>query len=1206
MDNGKQPDNGVSGGVVGVEEGYNKTMDSMGLDTARDVVQSILNQITEGDAPSSNFSGQLIRQLIGGDSHPSRLGSGGVSLDGSLTASELSTSSLSSLNPPRPSRLFAPLPPRPPLSSSAANSKRDVVAGSEQQQQQKPAIPYSVGVELLGTRSLADLCSRTLEASGSQNGFVPGDVVASDNIRRQNGFAVGDAARDKSSSGRRRMFGSEYARVLSTTVLPLQSNSTNVSGANKMFQKSSAVSRKLKSSLTMTPGKESVEPDSVILNIDDCSKAIATAAITDVIVTNGDDVPPRGYYRAFQLAEEPAKSHMAHPGRKRHRLYLNVKKEPSWDRAVQRPCVTAFVVIYPDKKEFVPPGFSVVRVYRPNSNNKKNGTDAIASASSPADINLSSSGGERVFLCYRRSREGNPITGVACLNPSKGDVVPPGFTVLERTPRNHAANLMAAPDQLFLAYRQRLENLECLRPLPLLLSAMHTKQEPGCRKDLKAYFCTNGETVASDIGRFHIMDRTTHSLLSTSSAQSRLNVIQSSRQESDVAVPEWAVSSASFQRIQKSSSLDDAGSSQGSPSINNTSFDTCSSLGRSLSQGSVSTHPTAASAPHTPESVQSSLDAFHFIPAIQAARDDFSQSLLQSRTTVLLPILTSCYSAQGGLALLAVEGLHSLLKDDFFAQDIVPLDNGSCSLGNVSRGSRLTLLDMAVQSACDVATTFSRETHFRAIVDFVADSVHISRGMLNDRTLGFVLRFYLFVFYFGASIPTSGWPFNRMDSGGDFLSDSRSSDQDHSMTGRFFEGGAHQAAAVAMKGFISILLGGAGVGLEQPLLSFDEDLESLSNHTQLATYQIHRSGGSELFWHDMIHSVGRGLFGNDAGQDGSCANANTIAFAVLASIVKACSGKVRVTEDGNDPVPRDVASKLLGLDLLSHFLRMWDVAAVAETNNKTVDASAQSLPESATTTMGYAIRRLVSPTVLSNTSASIEDDRVFRRIIRIVSQFCRCRFYRRQMKVEIGILFEHFILRILALGPQVDSESSTSDIPPLFHQQLDVLDVIISLSNEPGFILDLFVNYEEVEILPSAYLKLFHKLVETLSSLSEQCGSIIYELARLDGSPGKLTSRKEEYHHSRQQRAKQLRDKIFEALAAIISAIKAAAEKSGETDPSKTMVDSDNFGAGSSGLSPQLLPRAPCGEDDDNSIATYCKCLQWRVSFRFHRVLPGA
>ena len=48
-------------------------------------------------------------------------------------------------------------------------------------------------------------------------------------------------------------------------------------------------------------------------------------------------------------------------GRKGSSVFLNVKKEPKWDRAVQRPCVTALAIIFPDKNEFVPPGFCVVR-----------------------------------------------------------------------------------------------------------------------------------------------------------------------------------------------------------------------------------------------------------------------------------------------------------------------------------------------------------------------------------------------------------------------------------------------------------------------------------------------------------------------------------------------------------------------------------------------------------------------------------------------------------------------------------------------------------------------------------------------------------------------------------------------------------------------------------------------------------------------------
>ena len=75
----------------------------------------------------------------------------------------------------------------------------------------------------------------------------------------------------------------------------------------------------------------------------------------------------------------------------------NVKKESNWDRAAQRPCVTALALIFPERKEFVPPGFSVVRKFNalPKSGDR-----------SPANLNF---GGEPVYLCFRRSREGNPI-----------------------------------------------------------------------------------------------------------------------------------------------------------------------------------------------------------------------------------------------------------------------------------------------------------------------------------------------------------------------------------------------------------------------------------------------------------------------------------------------------------------------------------------------------------------------------------------------------------------------------------------------------------------------------------------------------------------------------------------------------------------------------------------------------------------------------
>lgn len=288
---------------------------------------------------------------------------------------------------------------------------------------------------------------------------------------------------------RMQMFASEYARILS-------SSKHNHSALNRSrLPPSMGVSSKLKAKLS----RSDHDASGGICTLDDCPPSVASAAITDLIVTAGSDLPPRGYYRAFPL-EAPEKN-IGPTRKKTKRLYLNAKKESNWDRAVQRPCVTAICVIYPDKNEFVPPGFSVVRLFGGQQSAKEMENNEFGSSSTPANINPSSSG-ERVYLCYRRSREGNPITGIMCLKPTRGDVIPEGYTVLERTPRNFVADLSAktADHPMFLAYRQRLENLECLRPLPLVLAVLHSRTDIAGRKELKAYYCTGGTTVSSDVG----------------------------------------------------------------------------------------------------------------------------------------------------------------------------------------------------------------------------------------------------------------------------------------------------------------------------------------------------------------------------------------------------------------------------------------------------------------------------------------------------------------------------------------------------------------------------------------------------------------------------------------------------------------------------------------------------------------------------------
>jgi hypothetical protein len=79
---------------------------------------------------------------------------------------------------------------------------------------------------------------------------------------------------------------------------------------------------------------------------------------------------------------------------------------------------------------------------------------------------------------------------------------------------------------------------------------------------------------------------------------------------------------------------------------------------------------------------------------------------LPLRAALLLPFLTACYTRHGGAALLAVESLFKLLSETEFFDDDADISDDS---GNES-STCLTLLDLALQTVCDVATTGAEET----------------------------------------------------------------------------------------------------------------------------------------------------------------------------------------------------------------------------------------------------------------------------------------------------------------------------------------------------------------------------------------------------------------------------------------------------------------------------------------------------------------
>ena len=982
---------------------------------------------------------------------------------------------------------------------------------------------------------------------------------------------------EKKEEPRYQLYGSEYARhLVNPKPAPATTWSTPLSSLtplrNRRYYRKSAV-----------------VTSRVLRTIEEAHPDIRSGALLDISVTVGKQHPPKGYHRISQTASGLPFSLPKSSRNPKRTMFLNVKKEPAWDKAAQRPCVNALCLIFPDRGEFVPPGFCIVR---------------HANTSDPANLSVDSDqpqkpSAERVYLCFRRSREGNPLTGLLPLTPQNGETIPVGFTVVERSPRNHVAHLsifsssadtetssMAVADSpVFLAYRQRLATLECLRPLPLVMSVQATKgkDKMGSSPRLASYYCTGGTVVASSVGRFHILDRSTHSLLSPSSVTNRLSLIEKSRRRCetqdggmDKDSEQAADDSVSCANVSTSYLRSDDASSVGGGSVTKKTTlgsiaeyqasivsscrpgdDSCApntSLFSSLLTIRDDANSDARMAPLLGDdpSIIAGVEALNFIPSIELrARHGSARTRLPSRAALLVPILTACYTRHGGATFVAIESLVKLLTTaKFFHDDVNSLDESEDE-----SSTRLTLLDLSIQTVCDVATTGTEETTFSTCVDFVECALKLAQGQLSTRTIGFVVRLYLFVFYFGVSVPTisaSRWPkpswrpLSMNNSSEDEL------DNDFSMlldprdesSLEYLPGGSPQAAALAFKELISlsiVRLGKLSVadilllsqssgpgsslseGSEAPKESYSAFCGSLinslvenaanqverANYTQLALHQVVRSGGSELFWYDMVNACGQGLFGKDTkvGEEGR--GVFTMVFAILANLVKVSSGKLRSITQTEELLPRDIASKLLSLELLLHFLEFWSDEQEALNGIGRGSSNVESLKS--VDTFAFIIRRTVAPCLLWNTRASIENPKVYRRVVAILSELWCSPIHRRQCKAEFGVLVEHFALRILALGPEFHASQPCKGSPgmsakPLLLQQVELVREIKTwFSNDPKDVIELYLNYDTdistqisgpIQLLPGTQWKIFQRLSASLSDIAEKCGELIGQQIR--------------------------------------------------------------------------------------------------------------
>eukprot|EP01041_Mallomonas_annulata_P008580 gene8580-17701_t len=180
------------------------------------------------------------------------------------------------------------------------------------------------------------------------------------------------------------------------------------------------------------------------------SPDILNAPIIDIILVQPNDVIPIGFYRiSLTPSGKKADLNSVSGG---NSLYLCIKK----DITGQQDPITGLAVIYHNRGEYLLPGFNFV---------KRAGT--------ACDLN-SGTNFEKIFLCYKKEKFGNPIFDIQPLFPSKNESIPPNFFYIDRTTKNFEADLNLGTNgpKLGLSYRQSMRKLCCLSadthpPIPI-------------------------------------------------------------------------------------------------------------------------------------------------------------------------------------------------------------------------------------------------------------------------------------------------------------------------------------------------------------------------------------------------------------------------------------------------------------------------------------------------------------------------------------------------------------------------------------------------------------------------------------------------------------------------------------------------------------------------------------------------------------------
>jgi hypothetical protein len=807
---------------------------------------------------------------------------------------------------------------------------------------------------------------------------------------------------------------------------------------------------------------------------------ILRAPIVDMCIVQRGEVMPPGFYR---IARTPTNRRACFNSLKANNMYLCIKK----DLAGRQMPVTSLIVIFPDRNEFVPPGYHVLRrsKYVCNVNSNFKSERAV----------------ERVFLCYKKDTLGDPITDVQIFFPKHEDL-PKDFNLVEYSPTGIEANLNKGSTGLYggvnlmIAYKQSHASLLCLEndaaPMPLY----QQPSGPPSNSNLKKGSTSNKSE--NDLPSLGTRPSRAQSACTDSSIFSGAS---SSSSSSSSSVADVVPMSPKPKAI-RSASADSPFEPALGPSIPPAEDAEDAEDGETEDQdGSFATDPTVfQSSPRhrqdtlfstQTEATETSGDAGEEAMEVHSDIEDFASEhseedlldvhrsttivldcygkpVLASRRRCLMSVLVALSVRQSEISSIICPALFKLFRDtDFF----------TCDLHERPLSNVLTMLDLTAEAVCSRFYN-CQESEFESGLQFLKIVVRHSCGKLSSICTQRVFKTLSFLCTYYSTRPHwlfGGYPNPCLENGAELpcfrvlkefvwsiVAQVEAVDVAQSAPHSFKEETeqVHMMAALTIAqdpsstGVDPTLREESALGCSQLVFSITEDIidtievcRMIDTVRNLAQVQS-SSTTSGKFW-DESNKLSRKLYDDMAYR--------TAAVALMALCKVACQ-KIRVSSKGGT-TPRDLGSKLLALESIADF---------CFTAGEKMKASK---------VVGIQIRRLVVPVLLSNIPTAVNEPKVFSKLIKLVSALWKS--WRQHIRVEFALIVERLVMPVL--------EASSLTIRTVL--QMSIMQELLSWMEQPYILLEMFVNYDMERSL-IAHRPVFSNLVLCACTIARRCSLI--------------------------------------------------------------------------------------------------------------------